>query len=187
MAEITRIGAVPPAGLANAPCPAAELRPLPNAARFIFRGDDDAVAAAGRAFGVELPTTACRATTEGDRSALWLGPDEWLILAPESAGEAIQQAIAAGLGDIPHALVAVGHRNGGLEISGPAAATVLNGGCPLDLDPEAFPVGMCTRTILAKAEIVLWRTGPEVFHIEVWRSFASYVWLYLDEARREFR
>jgi sarcosine oxidase subunit gamma len=40
----------------------------------------------------------------------------------------------------------------------------------------AFPIGMCTRTLFGKAEIVLWRTGEAQFHIEVWRSFAGYVW-----------
>jgi sarcosine oxidase subunit gamma len=41
---------------------------------------------------------------------------------------------------------------------------------------------MCTRTILAKAEILLWRTGDETFRIEVARSFAPYVVAFLAEA-----
>ena len=56
----------------------------------------------------------------------------------------------------------------------------------LDLHPVAFPVGMCTRTVFGKAEIVLWRTEAEAYHIEVARSFAPYVWACLEEARREF-
>jgi sarcosine oxidase, subunit gamma len=63
---------------------------------------------------------------------------------------------------------------------------LLNAGCPLDLDLSAFPVGMCTRTVLAKAEIVLWRTSQDVFHVEVWRSFADYVSRFLAEVAREF-
>ena len=62
---------------------------------------------------------------------------------------------------------------------------LLNAGCPLDLDSTAFPIGMCTRTVLAKAEIVLWRTGQDVFHVEVWRSFADYVSSFLAEVARE--
>ena len=61
---------------------------------------------------------------------------------------------------------------------------LLAAGCPLELDVAAFPVGMCTRTMLAKVEIVLWRTGPDVFRIEVWRSFAPYVSAFLSEAAR---
>jgi sarcosine oxidase, subunit gamma len=182
MAEAPRTG--PLASLASLPCPAAEMGSLAPAARFIFRGRQAAVAAAGQAFGVSLPEIACRAATTGDRAALWLGPDEWLLIAPERDDIAERFAILSGL---PHALVDVGHRNTGLEIAGPEAATVLSSGCPLDLDIEAFPVGMCTRTVLAKAEIVLWRKASERFRIEVWRSFAAYVWQFLDVARGEFR
>jgi sarcosine oxidase subunit gamma len=44
---------------------------------------------------------------------------------------------------------------------------------------------MCTRTVVAKAEIVLWRTSEEIFHVEVWRSFAPYVTDFLAEVARE--
>lgn len=64
---------------------------------------------------------------------------------------------------------------------------MLNAGCSLDLGPEAFPTGMCTRTLLARVEIVLWRTAPVAFHVEVWRSFAAYAWGVLHKAAREFR
>jgi len=43
---------------------------------------------------------------------------------------------------------------------------------------------MCTRTVLAKAEMVLWRTADEVFRIEVARSFVTYVAEFLAEAER---
>ena len=78
-------------------------------------------------------------------------------------------------------------RQAGIEVDGPDAAATLNAGCPLDLDPAAFPVGMCTRTVLAKSEIVLWRTAPATFRVEVPRSFAAYAWSFLMEASREFR
>ncbi len=172
---------------ASPPCPAAELHPAAAQSRFVFRGREPAIIAAGAAFGVTLPRAACRAAESGDRAALWLGPDEWLLLANAAEEPAVGQDLGAALTGLPHALVAVGHRNCGLEVVGPQAAAILNAGCPLDLDIGEFPVGMCTRTILGKAEIVLWRTAPESFHVEVWRSFAAYVWQFLDEARSEFR
>lgn len=182
-----RTGPLGPLAAAGEPCPAAELRLLPSVAKLIFRGRLEAIVAAGGAFGVALPNIACRAATRDDRAALWLGPDEWLLLAPEHEEAEIKETLDASLAGLPHALVAVGHRNTGIGISGEQATAVLNSGCPLDLDVEAFPVGMCTRTLLGKAEIVLWRTGHTTFRIEVWRSFAAYVWQFLDEARREFR
>lgn len=156
---------------------------LPSASRFIFRGNPRAAAIAGEIFGTELPVNACRASRFEDRAALWLGPDEWLLLAPESQENTVEAALTQALKTEPHALVDISHRNAGLEIIGPCAATLLAAGCPLDMHEAAFPPGMCTRTVLAKAELILWRTTAERFHLDVWRSFAPYVWDFLIEAR----
>ena len=169
---------------ASLPCAPAELRALPPVAKFIFRGGEAVRAVASQALGVALPVAACRSAESDGRAALWLGPDEWLVMAPNGDDLA---ALAGTLSGLPYARVDVGHRNVGIEIAGLEAATVLAAGCPLDLDLSAFPVGMCTRTVLGKAEIVLWRTAATIFRIEVWRSFAPYVWQFLDEARGEFR
>jgi sarcosine oxidase subunit gamma len=161
------------------------LRPLEFAARFSFRGDAAAQAAAGAAFGVAFPAMPCRAASAGARAALWLGPDEQLLIAPAAENETVRAGIGAALGSLPHSLVDVSHRQLALELAGPRAAWLLNAGCPLDLDASAFPVGMCTRTVFHKAEIVLWRTAGDRFRVEVWRSFADYVVGMLREVARE--
>jgi sarcosine oxidase subunit gamma len=161
----------------------AAIRPIPRAAQFIFRGSEAAARQAGEVFGVHFPVLPCRAERHAGRAALWLGPDEWLLIAPAYQEASIEAEFAAGLADTPHALVGVGHRNVAIALEGFRAAEVLNAGCPLDLDEAAFPVGMCTRTVLAKAEIILWRTGAQDFTIGVWRSFAPYVRDFLIEAR----
>jgi len=155
-------------------------------ARFVLRARATARDAAAGPLGMALPAEACRAATRGDRAALWLGPDEWLLLAPAGEGPALAAALSAALSGLPHSLVDVGDRQLGLIVEGPEAASALNVGCPLDLDAAAFPIGMCTRTVFAKCQIVLWRTGPLRFHVEAWRSFMPYVESYLAEASREF-
>jgi sarcosine oxidase subunit gamma len=160
---------------------AVKLVAAPPSLRLIFRGDEGRAACA-RAFEVELPSEACRAARAGGRAALWLGPDEWLLLGPPDEAAAIGQALEDALSGVAHALVDVSHRQTGLVAQGPRAGQLLNAGCPLDLDLAAFPVDMCTRTILGKAEIVLWRTAKDSFHIEVWRSFAPYLAQFLSEA-----
>ena len=160
------------------------LRALPPATRYVLRGGSDVKAAAERALGFGIPATPCRATVEGDRAALWLGPDEWLLIAPEPPPCGFAAALTEALETLPHSLVDVSHRQSALTVSGPQATTLLAAGCPLDLEASAFAVGMCTRTILAKAEVVLWRTDPQVFRVEVWRSFVAYVSQFLGEAAR---
>src|SRR6202049_3392511 len=170
--------------------PGAEwLKALPPATRFAFYGDAAAQSAALTVWGVAFSQEACRANAHSTRATLWLGPDEYLLLdfaggvpLPAASVGALEQALAG----VPHALVDISHRQFALQVSGPHAATILSGACPLDLDLTEFPVGMCTRTVLAKADIVLWRTRQDAFHLEVWRSFGGYVTGLLSEIATEF-
>jgi sarcosine oxidase, subunit gamma len=165
------------------------LKTLPPMARWVLHGGAQARASAATAFGVGFSETACRAVRSTERATLWLGPDEYLLLdlaAPEERSPATAASIEAALLDAPHALVDVSHRQFALEVSGPYAEVILRGACPLDLHASQFPVGMCTRTLLAKADITLWRTREDAFHLEVWRSFAGYVGGLLQEIAREF-
>jgi heterotetrameric sarcosine oxidase gamma subunit len=158
-----------------------QIRPAEPAIRLNIRADTAAAANIGMAIGVLLGTAPCRAVIVRDRTALWLGPDEWLVLAPETETALAQQPLAA-LGSV----VDVSHAYAGIEVCGPRAAWCINAFNALDLDSQVFPVGACTRTLFGKAAIVLWRAEPEVFRIEVARSLAPYVWQCLELAAREF-
>ena len=161
------------------------LHALPAQASWILRGDGRVMAAAGAALGLTLSAHPCRASVQGERAALWLGPDEQQLLVPDSEGADLGQALLTALAAMPHALVDVSHRQVHLELQGAAAAWCLNVGCPLDLELASFPTGMCTRTVLAKAQIVLWRPAEWIFRVLVARSYADYVSRFLVEAARE--
>ena len=170
-------------GLEPAPHPdRLDLRDGGKAVRVIFRGSRAAAEAAGAAFGVVLPTAPCRANSSGDRHALWLGPDEWLLIGPDGDPATLTAALGAAIGSEPHGLIDVGHRTAAIVIGGCLVTEVLNAGCPLDLDMAVFPVGMCTRTLLGKADILLWRVEPLSFRLEASRSHLPYVVAFLREA-----
>ena len=164
----------------------AGLRLLPPQARCILRAQPRAIASAGTALGIDVAQVACRASQGGTRAALWLGPDEYLILAPEAEARLLARTLEDALRSEPHSLVDVSHRQTALEIRGPRVEEILNSACPLDLDVRAFAVGMCTRTVFAKAEIVLWRTAVDAFRLEVWRSFTDYVARFICEVVSEY-
>ena len=149
----------------------------PHAARFIYRGAPEHVAA----FGPTAPEKLC-ASTSGTRAALWLGPDEFLLIAPGEEAGAIEASLKSALPAETTSLVDISHRQIGLTLEGRLAARCLSAGCPLDLRLSAFPVGMATRTIFLKAEIVLWREAENRFHVEIWRSFSPYLVGHLAEA-----
>jgi len=137
-----------------------------------------------RPFGVAPPLEPLRAAVEEPRAALWLGPDEWLLIA-EVQSARLGDEIEAALVGFAHALIDVSHRQCAIELVGLGAARLLNAGVPLDLDLAAFPVGMASRTVLLKAEITLWRREAERFRIEVARSYAPYVAAVLEAAARD--
>jgi sarcosine oxidase subunit gamma len=151
------------------------------ATRFILRGGAEVAGLVAAAFGASPPLEPLRSATVGERSALWMSPDEWLLIA-EDVAPTLGAALEAALASAPHALIDVSHRQDALDVSGPGAARLLNAGVPLDLDLPAFPVGMATRTLLTKAEIVLWRRGADLFRIEFSRSFGPYVVAILAQA-----
>ncbi len=163
----------------------ASVRLLPPASRFILRGSSAVIRAAGAALGIEVAAQACQASHGRGRALLWLGPDEYLLLGADAETATLTSFLAEALRGHPHALVDVSHRQTGLEISGAHAVEMLSSGCPLDLEVSVFPIDACTRTLFAKAEIVLWRTARDVFRIEVWRSFTDYVARFLADIARE--
>ncbi len=159
-------------------------RLLPPATRFILQGGRPVREAAGRAFGIALPEEACRAHADTERAALWLGPDEQLLLAPAGQAGRLEEDLRSALQGLAHSLVEVSQRQSAIAVTGPRARDLLAAGCPLDLDPEAFPVGMSARTVFAKAEVVLWLRRAGEYHLEVARSFTDYVLEWMREVNR---
>ena len=160
------------------------IRDAPPAERFVFRGGEAAREKCSAVFQVELPVRLGPAGSFGERAALWLGPDEWLLMTEGQSVEGIAAALEAGLAGEPHSLVHVSYRQVGLEVSGALAARALSAGCPLDLRLRSFPIGMATRTLFDKAEIVLWRRGETAFRVEVARSLAPWLAAALIEAAK---
>jgi sarcosine oxidase, subunit gamma len=161
--------------------------PMGPAARFSLRLPYDQAKKLVTAGGMQLdmPINTCRLA--GERMSARLGPDEWLLIGPEADNLSLGREVAGGLAGSLFSLVDIGHRNVAIQIDGPHAAEIINGGCALDLDDAVFSAGSATRTLLGKAEIVLIRPGVErVYRVECWRSFAPYVFGLLKDVAREF-
>ncbi|PTE09976.1 sarcosine oxidase subunit gamma [Mesorhizobium helmanticense] len=154
---------------------------LPPAERISLRAPEASVAALAKALGVTLPRKPKTSASKAGRTALWLGPDEWLIIDEAGKDPLADCAEVTAL----HSAVGISHRNIAISVTGPAAAAAVNSGCPQDLSLDAFPMGAASRTILGKVEIVLLRTAEDAFRVECWRSFSDYVFTFLSEATRD--
>ncbi|NVK36100.1 MAG: sarcosine oxidase subunit gamma [Rhodobacteraceae bacterium] len=155
--------------------------------RLSFRGREEARKAAGKGFGFALPTKALNAKTKDDKAALWLGPDEWLLLAQDDALETTLSSLEKALSETPHALVDVSHRQDAILVTGSKATWLLNVGIAIDLHIDAFAVGTVTRTLFNKAPIMLWRVSEDSFVVEAWGSFMDYVSGIMIEAAEELK
>ncbi|WP_030437618.1 sarcosine oxidase subunit gamma [Actinoplanes subtropicus] len=140
--------------------------------------DGPAFPAVAKALGGELPTAPCTASRLGDVDALWLGPDEWLLLAEPGRQRELEVLLRAAIGEEHGAVVDVSAQRTALSLAGPAAREVLARGCSIDLDPRFAPAGTCVQTLLARTGVTI-VVQEERFLLLVRASFAQYLaaWL----------
>ena len=163
------------------------LRELPIMAQVNLRADPSNARFVD-VLGFTLPTEPNTVAGDSDRAALWLGPDEWLLVAPEGAERALEQALRGTIAGAHGSVVDVSANRTLLELEGPMAREVLMKGCSLDLHPRRFGPGRCAQTALARIQVILWQLsdGP-CYRILVRCSFAPYLAEWLVDAMAEYQ
>ena len=145
-----------------------------------------AAGAVAEVLGVAVPQRPCTAVTSGEVSVLWLGPDEWLVVAPAQRSDLLSSldAAVAGRG----AVVDVSAQRTTISLSGPKARDLLAHGCSTDLHPRVAPQGTCIQTMLALAGVVLVVRDDTAtdFWILVRSSFARYLADWIVDACTEY-
>ena len=132
-----------------------------------------------------LPSDPNTFSGGADGSVLWLGPDEWLVVGPPDGAAGIESHLRRALGESAArvAIVDVSANRTALELRGPKARAVLEGGCSIDLHPRAFGPGRCAQTLLARANVIVQQlTDEPVYRIFVRPSFAPYLATWLTDA-----
>jgi sarcosine oxidase, subunit gamma len=165
------------------------LRELPFLTQLTLRAETgtDAAAAASAILGLPLPVVPNTTRARRDLSVLWMGPDEWLIVA-EPDGRLDQDALERALAGHHATVVDVSAQRTVIEVAGADARDLLLKGCALDLHTQTFAVGRCAQTYLARTQVVLLsRDRDPVYRVFVRASFASYLAEWLIDAAAEFR
>lgn len=144
-----------------------------------------AAARVAAVLGAPLPEAAGEVTGTGANHALWLGPDEWLVVTGTDA-VALADQLAAAVGEEPGLALDVSANRTVLELTGPQARAVLEKGCPVDLHPRSFGPGSAVSTTLARVPVLLWQTGGESYRLLPRSSFADYVARWVLDAMVEF-
>jgi len=158
---------------------------LPRTGKIILRGDPTEksfLRAVRGALDIDLPLAANTSSQGAHLSALWLGPDEWLLACATGGAAAAMEALRVALSGRHAAIVDIGDARCAARLSGAAARDVLAQGCAVDLHSRAFAPGAVAQTRLAQAEVILHRSAEDSFDIYVARSFADYLWRWLADA-----
>lgn len=138
-------------------------------------------------FGTGLPLNVCDKTVSKDSAitVLCLNPSSWIIICDEDDVGTIMgwfeeaaQAATITTSDMTDQYIC-------LDIRGSFARSLLAKGCALDLAEESFSENHVARSLLAQANIVIWRHDSS-YRIIFDVSLCDYLWLWLEGASTEF-
>jgi sarcosine oxidase, subunit gamma len=142
--------------------------------------------------GGPLPTTPNTWTPlAGGGRAVWLGPDEWLLVGDHHSPGWDPATREATLRDVvvplDGAAVDVSAQRTGVRLQGSGARELLASGCALDLRPASFPPGRCAQTLLGQAGVLLIANSAsdQGLDVGVRTSFARYLATWLLDAAEE--
>ena len=166
---------------------AVQLAELPFLTQVGVRIDPDSVGARGidEALGAPLPRKVAETSRSGEHTALWLGPDEWLVVS-EADADSLVDRLRRAAGETPAQVLDLSANRTVIELTGPGARSVLEKGCPADLHPRAFADGSAIVTSLARVPLLVWKVDAEHFRVMPRASLARYVAAWLLDAVREF-
>ena len=151
--------------------------------------DSQALTAASTALDVALPLSPNTLNEESDIRILWLGPDEWLVVAPSANIHLFEKINSAWTG-LHHSVTDITGGQTVVRIKGERARQLLNQGCTLDLHQRVFKVGQCAQSLLAHVPVLISRctdngNGTCRFDLVVRRSYADHLVRWLVDAARE--
>lgn len=136
-------------------CPL-DLTEEPFTRQLVLRLDptSSAVVEVERRLGLTLPPANRATGADGSRTAIWLGPDEWLVTdsGPE---DDLGLELAAILRPADGAIVDVSAQRTTVRLRGPHARSVLAKGCSVDLHPRIVVPGLAVQTMIAHAAVIL--------------------------------
>ncbi|HYR34796.1 MAG TPA: sarcosine oxidase subunit gamma family protein [Burkholderiales bacterium] len=139
-------------------------------------------AACESVLGMRPPTAPNTVASAAGTTILWLGPDEWLLIDSRTGTDHVIGDLKKALSGIHSAVVDVTSSRKALVVSGERAEEILSKAATLDFSVQAFPVGSCAQTNIARTQGIIQRRGAKEFTIYVRSSFAPYLRAWLDDA-----
>ncbi|MBM9594323.1 sarcosine oxidase subunit gamma [Roseitranquillus sediminis] len=137
--------------------------------------------------GLAWPATGEAAWT-GEVGALWMAPDELLLLVPQGQAQDLVERLGRSLADRHHLVADVSDMRTLLRMSGSGCRDVLAKVTPADVSPAGLSIGRVRRSRVGQVAAAIWLRDGETAEIACFRSVAHYVFdLLADAAHPEAR
>lgn len=138
------------------------------------------------AVGMTLPQTPNTVTNAGTRLAVWLGPDEYLLMVEDEQTDQVTHALSSVLAGQHYALNTISDALAVYQLEGKAVREVLSKGCSVDLHSSAFSAGQSFQSRLGHAGITCICTAESSITLICRYSFSDYVETWLKDAATEY-
>ena len=142
----------------------------------------------GKNLNMILPTEANTSTTSDKLTAIWLSPDEWMIVSNElvnkendkyELNEILFNSISkTNLG----AVIDVTDQFVQLELKGKNIYEIFSAGCPFNFNEFKEKIGATTQTVLNHIDVILHHKEENVVNLFVRRSFAEHLWSWIEDS-----
>jgi len=142
----------------------------------------------GKNLNMILPTEANTSTTSDKLTAIWLSPDEWMIVSNEIESKddnkhelnemlfnSISKTNLGGVVDVTDQFVQ-------LELKGKNIYEIFLAGCPFNFNEFKRKKGSTTQTVLNHIDIILLNKDKNFVNLFVRRSFAEHLWFWIEDS-----
>lgn len=140
---------------------------------------------------LDLPDTLQCSSKAGETNAQsvcvrWVAPDEWMLSCAVDDAFDVETHLRTSINDASVAIVNVTGGYTTFRLSGAHANDVLRKSTGYDVHPSNLMAGKVVNTVFAKAQVTLRCIDINDYEILVRRSFADYLWHWIQVASREY-
>ena len=142
----------------------------------------------GKNLNMLLPTEANTSTISDKLTAIWLSPDEWMIVTNDEVKKDTNeyQLNEILFNDISKsslgAIIDVTDQFVQLEIKGKNIYEIFSAGSPFNFSEFKDKKGSSVQTILNHIDVIVHNKGDQIVNLFVRRSFAQHLWSWINDS-----
>ena len=142
----------------------------------------------GKNLNMILPTEANTSTTSDKLTAIWLSPDEWMVVSNELVSKdtnkyELQEMLFNSISKTTlGAVVDVTDQFVQLELKGENIYEIFSAGSPFNFNEFKEKKGSTTQTILNHVDVILHHKDENVVNLFVRRSFAEHLCSWIEDS-----